>query len=70
MKKVLIAIILALFSVTAIGTSTTPALSAYAQKKDDKKKDPPGPPIVRDKGPRGDDRPKDRPKKDKKPDLL
>lgn len=60
MKKVVLAIVLAIFSVTAIGTLPTQYSFAYAQKNDDKKKkDPPGPPIVKDKG---QDKPKDSPK--------
>jgi hypothetical protein len=66
MKKVVLAITLAIFSVTAIGALPTAASVAYGQKGEDKKKkDPPGPPIVKDKGP--DQKPKDRPK-GKKPE--
>jgi len=65
MKKVVLAISLAIFSVTAVGTLPTHSSIAYAQKSDDKKKkDPPGPPIVKDKG---QDKPKDSPK-GKKPE--
>jgi hypothetical protein len=59
MKKVVLAIVLAIFGVTAIGTLPTHYSFAYAQKNDKKKKDPPGPPIVKDKG---QDKPKDSPK--------
>lgn len=61
MKKVVLTIALAIFSVTAIGALPTHASLAYGQKHEDKKKkDPPGPPIVKDKG--QDQRPKDPPK--------
>jgi hypothetical protein len=66
MKKVVLAISLAIFSVTAIDASPMPASLAYAQKGEDKKKkDPPGPPIVKDKG--QDSKPKE-PSKGKKPE--
>jgi hypothetical protein len=65
MKKVVLAITLAIFSVTAIDAFPTPDSLAYAQKGEDKKKkDPPGPPIVKDKG---QDKPKE-PHKGKKPE--
>lgn len=67
MKKVVLAITLALFGVTALGTMPSDAVMVYAQKKgEDKKKDPPGPPVVRDKG--RDQKPKDPPKRDKRPE--
>ena len=67
MKKVFLAITLALFGVTALGIVPSDAVMVYAQKKgEDKKKDPPGPPVVRDKG--RDQKPKDPPKRDKKPE--
>jgi hypothetical protein len=67
MKKVVLAITLALFGVTALGTLPSDAVMVYAQKKgEDKKKDPPGPPVVRDKG--RDQKPKDPPKRDKRPE--
>ena len=51
MKKVVLTVALAIFSVTAIGTLPAHSSFAYALKSDDKKKkDPPGPPIVKDKG--------------------
>ena len=61
MKKVILSIALAIFSVTAIGTLPTQSSFVYAQKGNDKKKkDPPGPPIVKDKG--QDQKPKEPPK--------
>jgi hypothetical protein len=66
MKKAVLSIALAIFSVTAIGTLPTQSSFVYAQKRDDKKKkDPPGPPIVKDKG--QDQKPKP-PPKGKKPE--
>ena len=70
MKKFFLCVVIALFSVTAFGTFPTDATTVYAQKKgEDKgreKKDPPGPPIVKDKGqPKP---PKDKPKDKKRPD--
>lgn len=66
MKKVFLAIMLALFGVTALGTMPSDAVVVYAQKRgEDKKKDPPGPPVVKDKG--RDSKPKEPPKRDKKP---
>jgi hypothetical protein len=63
MKKFLASILIALFLVTAFGAFPAPTSSVYAmsvddKKKDDKKKDPPGPPPVKDKGPKGDEKPK------------
>ena len=67
MKKVVLAITLALFGVTALGALPSDAVMVYAQKKgEDTKKDPPGPPVVRDKG--RDQKPKDPPKRDKRPE--
>ena len=67
MKKLFLAITLALFGMTNLSATTLSAASVYAQKKgDDKKKDPPGPPVVKDKG--HDQRPKEPPKKGKKPE--
>jgi uncharacterized alpha/beta hydrolase family protein len=70
MKKVFLSIIIALFSITAVGVLPVEHSIAYAQKKgeDRPKKEPPGPPVVKDKEPKGDDRPKERPPKNKKPD--
>jgi hypothetical protein len=67
MKKIFLAITLALFSITALGIMPSDAVVIYAQKRgEDKKKDPPGPPVVRDKG--RDSKPKEPPKRDKRPD--
>lgn len=73
MKRVVLAIIIALFGITASGVVPGQDLTVYAQKKggdkgEDKreKKDPPGPPVVRDKEPR-DKGERPRPK-EKKPD--
>jgi hypothetical protein len=66
MKKVFLIITLSLFGVTA--SVTTPGSSVvFAQKKDknEKKKDPPGPPVIRDK--EKHEKPKEPPRKDKKP---
>ncbi len=70
MKKLVLAITIALFGVTSLGTVSAQGFDLYAQKKDnDKKKDkkdPPGPPVVRDKEPKGKgDKP--HPKRDKRP---
>lgn len=66
MKKLVLSISLAIFSVTAIGAMPMQASFAYGQKSEDKKKkDPPGPPIVKDKG--QDQKPKE-PPKGKKPE--
>jgi hypothetical protein len=66
MKKVVLTITLAIFTLTGIGTLPVHSSLVYAQKSDDKKKkDPPGPPIVKDKG--QDNKPKG-PNKGKKPD--
>lgn len=74
MKKLVLTIFMAVFGVTAIGTLPSDSTAVYAQKKgDNKKKDPPGPPVVRDKpkDKSGDNKPKnDKPKKGKKPDDL
>ena len=66
MKKVFLAITLALFAMTNVSADTLSAAAVYVQKKDDKKKNPPGPPVVKDKG--HDQRPKEPPKKGKKPE--
>ena len=66
MKKVVLAIIILLFSTWALGVMPEATPAVYAQKRDDRKKDPPGPPVQRDK--HGDQRPKaPPPKKDRKP---
>jgi hypothetical protein len=56
MKKVVLAIILSFFGAWTLGVLPAAAPAVYAQKKDDRKKDPPGPPVQRDK--KGDQRPK------------
>ncbi|HEX5735120.1 MAG TPA: hypothetical protein VF131_19975 [Blastocatellia bacterium] len=74
MKKIFLCVVIALFSATAFGSIPTDAAAdagaVYAQKKGEnkgkEKKDPPGPPIVKDKGqPKP---PKDKPKDRKRPD--
>jgi hypothetical protein len=65
-KKVLLAILIALFTANAVAAS--PGLSVYYdQRKDEqRKKDPPGPPVVKDKG--KEHKPKEPPpKRDRKP---
>jgi hypothetical protein len=68
MKRILLVILISVFSWTAAGA--TPFVSISDDRKKDeqqRKKDPPGPPVVKDKG--RYDKPKDQPpKKDKKPD--
>ncbi len=66
MKNWLLIITISLFGIAAVGTLPGGSV-AIAQKrdKDEKKKDPPGPPVVKDK--RGTDKPKEPPKKDKRP---
>ena len=72
MKKLFLAIFLAVFGVTALGALPDDSAVVYAQKKkdSDKKKDPPGRPIVKDKpNDKKDEMPKDdKPKRGKKPD--
>ena len=67
MKKVLLAISIALFTAQAVVASPAVPLT-YDQRKDDqRKKDPPGPPVVKDKG--RENKPKEPPpKKDRKRD--
>ena len=66
MKKVVLAIMISLFGVWTLGVLPQATPAVYAQKKDDRKKDPPGPPVQRDK--KGDQRPKaPPPKKDRRP---
>lgn len=69
MKKLFLIIVMAIFGVMAVGAFPAQVSYAYADDKNkdkdkDKKKDPAGPPVVKEKGPK----PKDPPKKDKKPD--
>ena len=67
MKKAFLMIMLALFGVTASVTTPGSASVVFAQKrdKDEKKKDPPGPPVIRDK--EKPQKPKEPPRKDRKP---
>jgi hypothetical protein len=67
MKKLVLLVTLSLFGVTAMVTNPGGRSVVFAQKdKDEKKKDPPGPPVIKDKG--KEDKPKEPPpKKDKKP---
>ena len=62
MQKVLLAILIALFTANAVVASPAVSLS-NDQRKDDRqrKKDPPGPPVVRDKG--KENKPKEPPPK-------
>jgi hypothetical protein len=66
MKKVFLIVTLSLFGVTAVFTAP-PGSVAFAQRKEkDDKKNPPGPPVIKDKG--SHDKPKEPPpKKDRKP---
>ena len=63
MKKILLAITIAIFGAVALDRVPGQEPSAYAltwgddKKKDDKKKDPPGPPVVRSKEPKPKDPP-------------
>jgi hypothetical protein len=75
MKKIFTYIFLALFSMTVMGVAPARGAAAYAEfmvgqkdKKDREKKDPPGPPVVRDKGKKDGD--KKEPRKGKKQDDL
>ncbi|MEK6322065.1 MAG: hypothetical protein AABN33_10310 [Acidobacteriota bacterium] len=68
MKKVFLIITLSLFGVTASVMIPSSGSVVFAQKKDrdEKKKDPPGPPVIRDKERK--EKPKEPPpKKDRKP---
>jgi uncharacterized alpha/beta hydrolase family protein len=67
MKKFFLLITLSLFGATALVTIPGSCSVVFAQKdKDEKKKDTPGPPVIKDKGKQ--DKPKEPPpKKDKKP---
>lgn len=67
MKRVFLAITLALFALMNAGAAPLSEAVIYAQKKgEDKRKEPSGPPVVRNKG--QDSRPKDPPKKGKRPE--
>jgi hypothetical protein len=66
MKKVVLAIIISLVGTWTLGAMSAATPAVFAQKKDDRKKDPPGPPVQRDK--KGDQRPSNPPpKKDRRP---
>ena len=67
MKKVFLIVTLSLFGVTAVFTAPPSGAVVFAQRKDkDDKKNPPGPPVIKDK--RGQDKPKEPPpKRDRKP---
>ncbi|MEN3335761.1 MAG: hypothetical protein V7641_5126 [Blastocatellia bacterium] len=66
MKKVVLAIIISLFGTLTLGALLDATPAVYAQKRDDRTKDPPGPPVQRDK--KGDHRPSNPPpKKDRRP---
>jgi hypothetical protein len=67
MKKVFLIVTLSLFGVTAVFTTPPSGSVVFAQNKDkDNKKNPPGPPVVKDKG--SHDKSKEPPpKKDRKP---
>ena len=72
MKKLFLIVTLSLFGATSMVTAPPWGSVAFAQKKDkDDKKNPPGPPVIRDKGNRdkgNQDKPKEPPpKKDRKP---
>ena len=67
MKKLFLIVTLSIFGATAMITARLDGSVAFAQKKDkDEKKNPPGPPVIKDKG--SQDKPKEPPpKKDRKP---
>jgi hypothetical protein len=67
MKKFFLIVMLALFGVASVVMVPPYSSVAYAQKKDkDDKKNPSGPPVIKDKG--GRDKPKEPPpKRDRKP---
>lgn len=66
MKNWLLIITISLFGIAAVGTVPGgPTAIAQKRDKEEKKKDPPGPPVVKDKG--GTEKPKEPPKKDKRP---
>ena len=77
MKKLFLIIVIAIFGVTAVGAFPAQVTYAYAEddknKDNDKKKDPAGPAVVKDKGKdkggsQGSKDSRKDPKKDKKPD--
>ena len=63
MRKIILAITIAIFGIVASDRLPGQEPSAYGfsagddKRKDDKKKDPPGPPVVRDKQPKPKDPP-------------
>jgi hypothetical protein len=71
MKKAFLIITLSLFGATTVFSAppsgSVPSGSvALAQKRDkDEKKNPPGPPVIKDKGSR--EKPKEPPKKERRP---
>lgn len=67
MKKLVLIVTLSLFGASVVVNAPPSGSIVLAQKKDkDDKKNPSGPPVVRDKG--KNDKPKDPPsRKDKKP---
>jgi hypothetical protein len=67
MKRLILIVTLSLFGATTLAVAHPSASVAFAQKKNkEEKKDPPGPPVIKDKGSR--DKPKaPPPKKEKKP---
>jgi hypothetical protein len=67
MKKVVLAIIISLFGTWTLGAIPVATPAVYAQKRDDKRKEP-TPPVQRDKG---RERPKEPPpKRDRKPESA
>jgi hypothetical protein len=74
MKNVIGTILLAIFLTTSVANITVFGQENYIsygddKKRDNKKKDPPGPVVVKDKDKKGDaPSERERPKKGKKPD--
>lgn len=67
MKKAFLIIALSLFGMAAVVPSPGGGRVVFAQKRDkDDKKNPTPPPVIKDKGKQ--DKPKEPPKKDRKPD--
>jgi hypothetical protein len=65
-KKVLLAILIALFTANAVVAFPAVSLTDDQRKDEQRKKDPPGPPVVKDKG--KEHKPKEPPpKRDRKP---
>lgn len=64
-RKFVLVITISLVGVVAVGTNPVSTSVAFAQKRDkeQKKKDPPGPPVVKDKG--KSEKPKEPPPKKK-----